>query len=70
MRTTPAALHIPELADEPGLIHGFSTVALGSVGLKHATDRDAVLHSRRGFAATMGVEDLPLTMIGSVHGAG
>src|SRR5216683_2901973 len=26
--TTPAALHIPELADEPGLVHGFSTVAL------------------------------------------
>lgn len=70
MRTTPAALHIPELADEPGLVHGFSTVALGSVGLKHATDRDAVLQSRRAFAATMGVEDLPLTVIGSVHGAG
>ncbi|HET9782327.1 MAG TPA: polyphenol oxidase family protein [Candidatus Dormibacteraeota bacterium] len=70
MRTTPAALHIPELADEPGLVHGFSTVALGSVGLKHATDRDAVLQSRRAFAATMGVEDMPLTMIGSVHGAG
>jgi hypothetical protein len=43
VRTTPAALHVPELADEPGLVHGFSTVALGSVGLKHATDRDAVL---------------------------
>jgi YfiH family protein len=70
VRTTPAALHIPELADEPGLVHGFSTVALGSVGLKHATDRDAVLQSRRAFAATMGVEDLPLTVIGSVHGAG
>ncbi|HET7339263.1 MAG TPA: polyphenol oxidase family protein [Candidatus Dormibacteraeota bacterium] len=69
MRTTPAALHIPELADEPGLVHGFSTVALGSVGLKHATDRDAVLQSRRAFAATLGVEDLPVTMIGSVHGA-
>ena len=69
VRTTPAALHIPELADEPGLVHGFSTVALGSVGLKHATDRDAVLQSRRSFAATLGVEDMPLTMIGSVHGA-
>jgi YfiH family protein len=70
MRTTPAALHIPELADEPGLVHGFSTVALGSVGLKHATDREAVLQSRGAFAATLGVEDLPLTMIGSIHGAG
>ncbi|HKW07881.1 MAG TPA: polyphenol oxidase family protein, partial [Candidatus Dormibacteraeota bacterium] len=69
MRTTPAALHIPELADEPGLIHGFSTVALGSVGLKHATDRDAVLASRDAFAGALGLEGAPLTMIGSVHGA-
>ena len=70
MRTTPAALHVPELADEPGLVHGFSTVALGSVGLKHATDRDAVLASRQAFASTLGLDGAPLTMIGSVHGAG
>jgi polyphenol oxidase len=69
MRTTPAALHVPELADEPGLVHGFSTVALGSVGLKHATDRDAVLASRQAFARTLGLDGVPLTMIGSVHGA-
>ena len=69
MRTTPAALHVPELADEPGLIHGFSTVALGSVGLKHATDREAVLDSRRTFAGVLGLEDAELTTIGSVHGA-
>jgi YfiH family protein len=68
VRTTPAALHIPELADEPGLVHGFSTVALGSVGLKHTTDRHAVLESRRAFAATLGLDGVPLTMIGSVHG--
>jgi polyphenol oxidase len=69
MRTTPAALHVPELADEPGLVHGFSTVALGSVGLKHATDREAVLESRRAFASTLGLDGVPMTMIGSVHGA-
>lgn len=69
MRTTPAALHVPELADEPGLVHGFSTVALGSVGLKHATDRAAVLASRNAFAATLGVDGGQLTVIGSVHGA-
>ena len=69
MRTTPAALHIPELADEPGLVHGFSTVALGSVGLKQAPDRDAVLASREAFASTLGLDGVPLTMIGSVHGA-
>lgn len=68
MSTTPAALHVPELADEPGLIHGFSTVALGSVGLKHATDRGAVLASREAFLSAMGLDGLPLTAIGSVHG--
>jgi YfiH family protein len=69
MRTTPAALHVPELADEPGLVHGFSTVALGSVGLKHATDRAAVLESRKTFAAVLGLDGARLTTIGSVHGA-
>jgi purine-nucleoside/S-methyl-5'-thioadenosine phosphorylase / adenosine deaminase len=69
MRTTPAVLHVPELADEPGLVHGFSTVALGSVGLKHATDRDAVLAARQTLASTLGLETVPLTTIGSVHGA-
>ena len=70
MRTTPAALHIPELADEPGLVHGFSTVAIGSVGLKHATDREAVRESRKTFAAVLGLDGAELTTIGSVHGAG
>ena len=69
MRTTPAALHVPELADEPGLVHGFSTVALGSVGLKHADDRSAILESRRTFAAVLGLDGTELTTIGSVHGA-
>src|SRR5690349_23269513 len=57
VRTTPAALHVPELADEPGLVHGFSTVALGSVGLKHASDREAVLESRKTFAAVLRSEE-------------
>jgi polyphenol oxidase len=69
VKTTPAALHVPELADEPGLVHGFSTVALGSVGLKHSTDREAVLESRRTFAAVLGLDAVELTTIGSVHGA-
>ena len=60
---------MPELADQPGLVHGFSTVALGSVGLKHAADRSAVLESRRAFAAVLGLEGVELTAIGSVHGA-
>jgi YfiH family protein len=67
--TTPAALHVPELADEPGLVHGFSTLALGSVGLKHAPDPAPVLASRQAFAAVLGLDGAELTTIGSVHGA-
>ena len=66
---TPAALHVPELADEPGLIHGFSTLALGSVGLKHAPDRAPVQASRQAFATVLGLDGAALTSIGSVHGA-
>jgi YfiH family protein len=67
--TTPAALHVPELADEPGLVHGFSTLALGSVGLKHAPDPAPVLAARRSFADVLGLDGAELTTIGSVHGA-
>jgi YfiH family protein len=67
--TTPAALHIPELADEPALVHGFSTVAIGSVGLKHAPDPGPVLAARRTFAGVLGLDGAELTAIGSVHGA-
>ena len=69
VRTTPAALHVPELADEPGLVHGFSTVAIGSVGLKHASDTAPVLAARRTFAAVLGLDGAGLTTVGSVHGA-
>src|SRR6266851_4001580 len=67
--TTPAALHVPELADEPGLVHGFSTVAVGSVGLKRAPDSAAALAARRTFADVLGLEGAELTTIGSVHGS-
>jgi YfiH family protein len=66
---TPAALHIPELADEPGLIHGFSTLALGSVGLKDVPDPAPVLAARRTFAGVLGLNGTELTTVGSVHGA-
>jgi YfiH family protein len=69
MSTTPAALHVPELADEPGLVHGFSTLALGSVGLKHAPDPAPVLKARRAFAGVLGLDGVQLTAIGSVHSA-
>jgi YfiH family protein len=67
--TTPAALHVPELADEPGLVHGFSTLAIGSVGLKHAPDPAPVLAARRTFAGVLGLDGAELTTVGSVHGA-
>src|SRR6202171_2807582 len=69
MTTTPAALHVPELADELGLVHGFSTLALGSVGLKHAPDPAPVLAARQRFAGVLGLDGAELTTIGSVHGA-
>ncbi len=69
MKTTPAVLHVPELADEPGFVHGFSTLALGNVGLKHAPDRAPVLAARREFAGILGLDSSALTTIGSVHGA-
>jgi polyphenol oxidase len=69
VRTTPAALHVPELADEPGLVHGFSTLAIGSVGLKHTSDPAAVMSSRNTFATVLGLDGAELTTIGSVHGA-
>jgi len=67
--TTPATLQVPELADEPGFVHGFSTVAIGSVGLRHAPDPGPVLASRTDFMRILGLDGLKLTAIGSVHGA-
>jgi YfiH family protein len=67
--TTPAALHVPELADEPGLVHGFSTLVIGSVGLKHASDPAPVMSARRQFANVLGLDGGELTTIGAVHGA-
>ncbi len=69
MRTIPAALHIPELADEPGLVHGFSTLAVGSVGLKHAPDPAPVLAARKAFVHALGLDGAELTTIGSIHSA-
>jgi purine-nucleoside/S-methyl-5'-thioadenosine phosphorylase / adenosine deaminase len=69
MRTTPAALMVPELADEPGFVHGFSTLAVGSVGLKQAPDPAPVMAARTAFARALDLDGAPLTTIGSVHGA-
>jgi polyphenol oxidase len=59
---------VPELADEPGFVHGFSTLAVGSVGLKHAPDPAPVMAARKAFARALDLDGAPLTTIGSVHG--
>src|SRR5712691_3682260 len=59
---------IPSLEAEAGLVHGFSTISLGSMGLTHAPDPEAVLASRRQFARALGIAAEPLTVAGAVHG--
>jgi YfiH family protein len=60
-------LRIPELEAAAGLVHGFSTLALGNVGLSHAPDPAPVMASRRDFARALGLDRL--TIMGAVHGA-
>src|ERR1700674_1617300 len=65
---TPQVLKIREL-DDPVFVHGFSTTALGSVGLSHAPDPVPVLASRRAFARVLHIEGEQLTTVGAVHGS-
>jgi YfiH family protein len=65
---TPQVITIASLEAEPGLVHGFSTTSLGSMGLTHAPDPEVVQASRRHFARTLGIDAEPLTVAGAVHG--
>jgi YfiH family protein len=65
----PQVLTIPALEAEPGLVHGFSTVSLGTMGLTQAPDPEAVLASRRHFARALEIDAESLTVAGAVHGA-
>src|SRR6202171_2270823 len=65
---TPLVLKVPEL-DDPALVHGFSTIALGSVGLTHAPDPAPVLAARRAFARTLNIDAERVTTVGAVHGS-
>jgi YfiH family protein len=65
----PQVLTIPALEAEPGLVHGFSTIALGTMGLTQAPDPEAVMASRRQFARALDIDAEPLTVAGAVHGA-
>jgi YfiH family protein len=69
MAVASRLLTIPELESESGLVHGFSTLLIGNVGLSHAPDPEPVLASRRDFARTMGTDSEALTVVGAVHGA-
>ena len=64
----PPVLQIPALQHE-ALIHGFSTLELGSVGLTHAPDKAAALASRRRFLEALGLDGATLTVAGAVHGS-
>jgi YfiH family protein len=68
MAVSARVLTIPELESETGLLHGFSTMVLGNVGLSHAPDPMPVLASRRDFARALGIDTEPLTVVGAVHG--
>jgi YfiH family protein len=64
----PQVLKIASLETEVGLVHGFSTSLLGTMGLTHAPDPDAVMASRRQFARVLEIDAEPLTVAGAVHG--
>ncbi len=64
----PQVLKIASLETEAGLVHGFSTSLLGTMGLTHAPDPDAVMASRRQFARVLEIDAEPLTVAGAVHG--
>jgi polyphenol oxidase len=69
MTAVQAMLHVEGLTSEYGLIHGFSTLEIGSVGLTHAPDPAAVHESRRRFARLLGLDPAALTVVGAVHGS-
>lgn len=69
MAVSARLLTIPGLESEPGLVHGFSTLLVGNVGLSHAPDPGPVLASRRDFARSLGIASETLTVVGAVHGA-
>ncbi len=69
MTSPPRTLQLNELTGDPGLVHAFSTLELGSVGLTHAPDPKLVHESRRRFATELGLDPATLIAIGAVHGS-
>jgi YfiH family protein len=60
--------HIQGLTGQPGLRHGFSTRALGSMR-GPGRDGSALTPQRAAFARAAGLEPRLLTVVGAVHGA-
>ena len=65
---TAALLTIPALAAEPGLVHGFSTLALGSMR-GPAPGGSPLTPARRALATALGLAPGRLTAAAAVHGA-
>jgi purine-nucleoside/S-methyl-5'-thioadenosine phosphorylase / adenosine deaminase len=65
----PSFLSIPPLAGERYVVHGFSTLPMGSMGLTHAADPELVADNRRKFARALNVRPEWLTVVGAVHGS-
>jgi YfiH family protein len=66
--STDTVLRIPALEAEPGLLHGFSTLAMGSMRLP-VPGGDPLTPARLAFAAALGLDGARLTVAGAVHGA-
>jgi purine-nucleoside/S-methyl-5'-thioadenosine phosphorylase / adenosine deaminase len=62
-------LRIAGLEADRRLVHGFSTLEIGSVGLTHAPDPDVIHENRRRFTDELGVDVASITVAGAVHGA-
>lgn len=61
-------LTIGALEAESGLVHGFSSLELGSMR-RSTADPSIATSSRRAFATALGVDPERLTVAGAVHGA-
>lgn len=57
---------IPDLAGEGGLVHGFSTLAMGSM---RRSEAELLTPARRRFAARLGLDGEYISVAGAVHGA-
>lgn len=65
--TEVSILRIRDLEAEAGLVHGFSTMPMGSMRLP-APGADPLTPARLAFAAALGLEGACLTVAGAVHG--